>query len=69
MTKKLMAARAKIQQRQDLRQMLSHQLDMFERGVLTLRSNEVDISRAAIADLKRSILRLDAQTREAVWVA
>lgn len=44
----------------ELRQMLIGQLDMFEAGVLTLRSNDVDVSEAAISDLKRSIVEFDA---------
>lgn len=44
----------------DLREMLIRQLEMFESGALTLRSNNVDISLPAIADLKRSILEFDA---------
>ena len=44
----------------DLRTMLIQQLDMFETGALTLRSNGVNISEAAITDLKRSILEFDA---------
>ncbi|CAN7251645.1 hypothetical protein LJR225_001166 [Phenylobacterium sp. LjRoot225] len=44
----------------DLREMLIQQLDMFETGALTLRSNDVNVSEAAIADLKRSILDFDA---------
>jgi hypothetical protein len=44
----------------DLRGMLIQQLEMFESGALTLRSNGVDISPAAIADLRRSILEFDA---------
>jgi len=44
----------------DLRELLIQQLEMFESGALTLRSNNVNISPAAIADLKRSILEFDA---------
>jgi hypothetical protein len=40
--------------------MLIGQLDMFEAGVLTLRSNDVNVSEAAISDLKRSIVEFDA---------
>jgi len=40
--------------------MLIQQLDMFETGALTLRSNGVNISADAIGDLKRSILEFDA---------
>ena len=40
--------------------MLIGQLDMFKKGSPVLRSNGVDISAAAIADLKASILAFDA---------
>jgi hypothetical protein len=43
----------------DQRTMLIQQLDMFESGVLTLHSNHVNVSEAAIADLKTSILDFD----------
>jgi len=49
-----------LQRWRDLREMLIGQLDMFEKGSLILRSNGVDISAVAIADLKRSILEFDA---------
>jgi hypothetical protein len=49
-----------VQRWRDLREMLIQQLEMFESGALTLRSNDVNISPAAIADLKRSILEFDA---------
>ena len=49
-----------IQRWRDLREMLIRQLEMFESGALTLRSNDVNISLDAIADLKRSILEFDA---------
>jgi hypothetical protein len=56
-----METQAEIVQRwRDLRTMLLQQLDMFETGALTLRSNGVNISADAIADLKRSILEFDA---------
>jgi len=44
----------------ELREMLISQLEMFETGALTLHSNEVNVSAAAAADLKRSILEFDA---------
>jgi hypothetical protein len=44
----------------DLRTMLIQQLDMFESGALILRSNGVNISEEAMADLRRSILEFDA---------
>lgn len=44
----------------DLREMLIRQLDMFETGALTLRSDNVNVSEAAISDLKSSILDFDA---------
>lgn len=43
-----------------LRSMLIQQLDMFESGGLTLHADSVDVSKAAIADLKRNILEFDA---------
>jgi len=49
-----------IQRWRDLRTLLIEQLDMFETGALTLRSNGVNISQSAIADLRRSILEFDA---------
>ncbi len=52
---------AEVAQRwRDLREMLIQQLDMFESGALTLRSNGVNISASAMADLRRSILEFDA---------
>lgn len=52
---------AEVAQRwRDLREMLIQQLDMFESGALTLRSNGVNISVNAMADLRRSILEFDA---------
>lgn len=44
----------------DLREMLIRQLHGFETGDLTLRADGEDVSQAAIADLKRSILEFDA---------
>lgn len=49
-----------VQRWRDLRTMLIQQLDMFERGALTLRSNGLDVSPEAIADLRREILEFDA---------
>jgi hypothetical protein len=49
-----------VQQWRDLRSMLIKQLDMFETGQLSLKAAGVDISLAAVADLKRSILDFDA---------
>ena len=49
-----------VQRWRDLREMLIQQLEMFESGALTLRSNNVNVSPVAIADLKRSILEFDA---------
>lgn len=40
--------------------MLIRQLEMFETGALTLRSDGVNISAEAIRDLKRNILEFDA---------
>ena len=56
-----METQAEIVQRwRDLRTMLIQQLDMFETGALTLRSNGVNISAEAVGDLRRSILEFDA---------
>lgn len=56
-----MQTRTEVVQRwHDLRKMMIEQLDMFETGALTLRSNGVNISPGAVADLKRSILEFDA---------
>jgi hypothetical protein len=49
-----------VQRWRDLRTMLIQQLDMFESGALILRSNGVNISEEAMADLRRSILEFDA---------
>jgi len=49
-----------VQRWRDLREMLIRQLDMFESGGLTLRSNDINVSSAAIRDLKRDILEFDA---------
>ena len=42
-----------------LREMMIRQLRGFETGDLKLRADGVDVSPAAIADLKRSILEFD----------
>jgi hypothetical protein len=55
-----------VQRWRDLRGMLIRQLDMFETGGLTLRSNNVNISAAAIRDLKRDILEFDALILDSV---
>jgi hypothetical protein len=49
-----------VQRWRDLRTMLIEQLDMFETGALTLRSNGANVSAEAIADLKHKILEFDA---------
>lgn len=49
-----------VQRWRDLRTMLIQQLEMFETGALTLRSNGISISDEAITDLRRSILEFDA---------
>lgn len=49
-----------VQRWRELREMLIRQLEMFESGGLTLRSNDINVSRAAIRDLKRDILKFDA---------
>jgi hypothetical protein len=48
-----------VQRWRDLRTMLIQQLDMFETGALTLRSNGLDMSAEATADLRREILEFD----------
>jgi len=55
-----------VQRWRDLRGMLIRQLDMFETGGLTLRSNNVNISAAAIHDLKHDILEFDALILDSV---
>jgi hypothetical protein len=49
-----------VQRWRETRDMLIRQLDAFESGALTLRASNVNVSGAAIADLKRSILQFDA---------
>lgn len=49
-----------VQRWRDLRAMLVQQLEMFESGALTLRSNGVNIAPGAIADLRHKILEFDA---------
>lgn len=49
-----------VQRWRETRDMLIRQLDAFETGALTLRASNVDVSGAAIADLKRSIFQFDA---------
>jgi len=49
-----------VQRWRDLRGMLIQQLDMFETGSLTLKSNGADVAPAAVGDLRRSILEFDA---------
>jgi len=49
-----------VQRWRDLRGMLIQQLDMFETGALTLKSNGADVAPAAVGDLRRSILEFDA---------
>ena len=53
-----------VQQWHDLREMLIRQLDMFETGTLTLRSNGADVAPAAVHDLKQGILEFDALISE-----
>jgi len=43
----------------ELRAMLISQLEMFESGGLTLRADNIDVSAAAIGDLKRNIQEFD----------
>jgi len=49
-----------VKQWRDLRGMLIRQLDMFESGALTLRTDQVDVSPGAISNLKHEILAFDA---------
>lgn len=49
-----------LQRWRDLREMLIRQLEMFETGGLTLRSNAGDVSLSAVADLRTNILAFDA---------
>jgi hypothetical protein len=49
-----------VQRWRDLREMLIRQLDMFDSGNISLRSNSVDVSAEAIANLKREIFGFDA---------
>jgi len=49
-----------VQRWRGLRTMLIRQLNMFERGALTLRSGGLDMSAEAAADLRREILEFDA---------
>jgi hypothetical protein len=60
-----MGSRSKIIERwRYLRQMLIQQLDAFERGAIQMHSNDIDISPAAIARLKRDIAEFDALIAE-----
>jgi len=58
-----------LQRWRDLRGMLIRQLEMFESGALTLRTDQVDVSPAAIANLKREIYEFDALIQEATKIA
>jgi hypothetical protein len=49
-----------VQRWRDLREKLIHQLDMFETGAQTLRSNGMNISEDAIAELRLTISEFDA---------
>ena len=44
----------------ELRQMLIHQLEMFDQGNLSLKAGGVDVSAGAIRNLEREILDFDA---------
>jgi hypothetical protein len=57
-----------VQRWRDLREMLIRQLDMFERGALTLHADRVDVSPEAIANLKREILEFDTLILEVIKV-
>ena len=54
-----------LKQWRDLRGMLIRQLEMFESGSLVLRTDKIDISPAAIVELKREILAFDALISDA----
>lgn len=49
-----------VQRWRQLRQMLIHQLEMFDQGSLRLKSAGVDVSADAIRNLEREILDFDA---------
>lgn len=49
-----------VQKWRDLRQMLIHQLDMFDTGSISLTSDNVDVSAEAMANLRREIFGFDA---------
>ena len=49
-----------VQRWRDLREMLIRQLDMFDSGAISLKTNSVDVSADAIANLKREIFAFDA---------
>jgi len=48
-----------VQRWRELRQMLILQLDMFDRGRLSLKSDGIDVSADAIENLKREIFEFD----------
>jgi hypothetical protein len=49
-----------VQRWRDLRQMLIRQLDMFDKGSISLKADSVDVSAEAIANLRREIFDFDA---------
>jgi hypothetical protein len=49
-----------VQRWRDLRQMLIRQLDMFDRGSISLKTDSLDVSAEAIANLKREIFDFDS---------
>lgn len=49
-----------VQRWRDLREMLIRQLDMFDAGRISLKSDSLDVSAEAIANLKREIFAFDA---------
>ncbi|HXQ15793.1 MAG TPA: hypothetical protein VN814_14340 [Caulobacteraceae bacterium] len=49
-----------VQRWRDLRQMLIRQLDMFDSGNISLKSDSIDVSAEAIDNLKREIFDFDA---------
>ena len=49
-----------VQRWRDLRLMLIRQLDMFDTGSISLKTDSVDVSAEAIVNLKREIFDFDA---------
>ena len=49
-----------VQRWRDLREMLIRQLDMFDTGTISLKSDSLDVSAEAIDNLRREIFAFDA---------